>query len=163
MISQDIEKNSLREKVETDNNIYEQKFNLGNKITYGAPFQLKHIFSDKYLTLNLNEMSQEFGCCETYLSDTQKESWFIIEPCIKANNQDGYVVNYSDYFHIRSLEASTPFYYHIFKKPSDFHIEQDEKNYVDRSYKLNASQEPSKLKAKLFMSYNESEKEKEYI
>ena len=93
-----------------------------------------------------------------YLNETTSESWFIIEPCNAQNNQDGYVVNYSDYFQIRSLQASTPFYFHIFKKPTDIEFAVQ-----DKSYKLNASQDPSKLKAKLFMSYKEQEKEKKYI
>lgn len=54
------------------------------------------------------------------------------------------------------MSSTTPFYFHIFKKP------QDEFN-VAKSFMLNASQEPSRLKAKLFMSHIESEKEKTFI
>lgn len=62
---------------------------------------------------------------------------------------DGYVVNYADFFNIRSLNSSTPFYFHIFKKPTDQEFDKQ-----DKQFKLNASQEPSKLKAKLFMSFS---------
>jgi hypothetical protein len=57
LIQKDIDKNQQRQSVEQENNEYEQKFNLGSKLTYGSTFQLKHLFSGKYLTLNLNEMS----------------------------------------------------------------------------------------------------------
>jgi len=83
---------------------------------------------------------------------------FSIQPSQTVANVDGYVINYSDYFHIKSLNASTPFYFHIFKKPTDKEFEKQ-----DKSFKLNASQDPSKLKAKLFMSYDEQDKAKDYI
>mgnify|MGYP000155967032 FL=1 len=55
------------------------KYRMGNKITYGTHIQLKHIFSDKYLTLNMNSMSQDYGCCEMFLSETNDHSIFTIE------------------------------------------------------------------------------------
>ena len=38
--------------------------------------QLKHLFSGDYLTLDLKQMSLEYGCCQMYLSETREESWF---------------------------------------------------------------------------------------
>jgi hypothetical protein len=90
-----------------------------------------------------------------YLSDTTDFSWFCIEPTSEVT-QIGSVINFKDYFQIRSISSTTPFYFHIYKKP------EDEFN-VAKSFLLNASQEPSRLKAKLFMSHMESEKEKTYI
>jgi hypothetical protein len=84
-----------------------------------------------------------------YLSETNENSTFSIQPSQNVANVDGYVINYSDFFHIRSLNVSTPFFYHIFKKATDKEFEKK-----DKTYKLNASQDPSKLKAKLFMSYD---------
>ena len=55
-----------------ENAKYEMKYRMGNKITYGTKLQLKHLFSDKYLSINMNEMSQEYGCCEIYLSETNE-------------------------------------------------------------------------------------------
>ena len=66
-------------------------------MTYGQPIQFKHLFSGKYLTLNMKVMSQEFGCCQMYLSETTDFSWFHIEPTF-ATNQIGAVINYKDYF-----------------------------------------------------------------
>jgi hypothetical protein len=92
------------------------------------------------------------------LCEATEYSWFVIEPSHCAQNMDGYVVNYSDFFQIRSLQSSTPFYFHIFKKPSDQEFDKQ-----DKHYKLNASQEPTKLKAKLFMSYTYTVREKTHI
>ena len=56
------------------------------------------------------------------------------------------------------MKASTPFYFHVFKKAFERNFEKQ-----DKTFKLNASQEPSKLKAKLFMSFDEQSKAKQYI
>jgi hypothetical protein len=66
-----------------------------------------------------------------YLSETTEFSWFIIEPTYEMTTV-GSVINFKDYFHIRSISSTTPFYFHIFKKP------QDEFN-VAKSFMLNAS------------------------
>jgi hypothetical protein len=154
----EIEENKTKKAVQDENNVYEQKYRLGNKLTYGAPFQLRHLFSGKYLTLNLNEMSQEYGCCEMFLSETTEDSVFVIEPSNHSINQEGYVVNFNDFFHIRSKSTSTPFYLHVFKKIFDLDFQQQDKQYL-----LNASQTPSKLKAKLFMDYRAQDQAKAYI
>jgi hypothetical protein len=57
LISKDIEVNKKNKKIQDENNEYEQKYQIGNKLTYGCSIQLKHLFSDKYLTVNLNQMS----------------------------------------------------------------------------------------------------------
>jgi len=90
-----------------------------------------------------------------FLSETTKESWFTIEPTYSLIKR-GQVINYKDFFQIKSLTSSTPFYLHVFKKPTEEY--NDNKYFI-----LNASQRASSLKAKLFMSYMDSEKEKEYI
>jgi hypothetical protein len=69
-----------------------------------------------------------------YLSETTTDSVFSIQPSQTVANVDGYVINYSDFFHIRSLNVSTPFFYHIFKKPTDEEFEKQ-----DKTFKLNAS------------------------
>lgn len=90
-----------------------------------------------------------------YLSETTDFSWFCIEPTFDLI-QIGSVINYKDFFQIKSISSTTPFYFHIYKKPAD------EFNLL-KSFLLNASQTPSRLKAKLFMSHMESEKEKTFI
>jgi hypothetical protein len=40
-----------------DNNRYEQGLQIGHKLTYGQPLQFKHLFSDRYLTMNMGVMS----------------------------------------------------------------------------------------------------------
>lgn len=97
-----IEENEQLKVIQDENNNYEQKFRSGNKLTYGAPFQLRHLFSNQYLSLNTDEMSQEYGCCEVHLSETKEESVFVMEPQGGSQNLDGYVVNYSDFFNIKS-------------------------------------------------------------
>lgn len=90
-----------------------------------------------------------------YLSETTKESWFTIEPTFNMIKR-GQVINYKDFFYIKSLTSTTPFYFHVFKKPTEDYRD-------DKYFLLNASQRASSLKAKLFMSHIDSEKEKEFI
>ena len=54
IITRDIEENNKKKQIQDENNIYEQGYRHGNKLTYGTPFQLKHLFSGRYLTLNFN-------------------------------------------------------------------------------------------------------------
>ena len=132
------------------------KYRMGNKITYGTHIQLKHIFSDKYLTLNMNSMSQDYGCCEMFLSETNDHSIFTIEQPKQQSQVIGHVVNFNDFFFLRSAVTNTPFYAHVFQKPYD--------EFTDTaSYQLNAGQDPTALKAKLFMSWENKEMEKDYI
>lgn len=80
LVQDELKANKQQQDIEYENNQYEQGYNLGKKLTYGTPIQLKHLFSGKYLTLNLNQMSSEFGSCELDLSDTTEFSQFLIEP-----------------------------------------------------------------------------------
>jgi hypothetical protein len=66
------------------------------------------------------------------------------------------VVNYQDYFCIRSLNSSTPFNVHAYEKPNNQYSKQ-------KGFLINASLVPSAFKAKLFMSFSESIKAKDYI
>lgn len=88
-----------------------------------------------------------------FLSETRNESWFCVTPS-SSQSSFGEVVNFNDYFHIKGLESN--FYFHVFKKPYD---EFDD----FKTFALNASQDASKMRAKLFMSYNNSEKEKSFV
>jgi hypothetical protein len=86
-IKKDIEKiddeildNESQQTTEEENNLYQQEYNRGKKLTYGTPIQLYHLFSGKYLTLNLNQMSSEHGSCELELHETTDQSQWVIEP-----------------------------------------------------------------------------------
>ena len=79
-IDDEIAENESQQKVEKENNTYQQEYNRGKKLTYGTPIQLYHIFSGKYLTLNLNQMSSEYGTCELELHHSTDQSQFLIEP-----------------------------------------------------------------------------------
>jgi hypothetical protein len=100
-------------------------------------------------------MSLEYGCCSMFLSETTRESWFTMEPTTHHIKR-GQVINFKDFFHIKSLTSTTPFYFHVFKKPTEEYSD-------DKYFILNASQKATSMKAKLFMSFTESEKQKEYI
>ena len=68
----------------------------------------------------------------------------------------GLVINFTDFFNIKSLHSRTPFYLHVMKAESEgFHAK--------KAYTLNASQVPAALKAKLFMPYDEEKKDKEFV
>jgi hypothetical protein len=62
-LEKEIEVNNIKKIEQDENNTYEQKLQVGKKLTYGQPVQFKHIFSGKYLTVNFKLMSQEYGCC----------------------------------------------------------------------------------------------------
>jgi hypothetical protein len=67
----------------------------------------------------MNQISQEYGCSNMFLSETVEESWFTIESIQNSSFSSGQVINFNDFFHIKSLVTTTPFYIHIFEKPSD--------------------------------------------
>ena len=69
-IDDEILENESQQAIEEENNRYQQEYNRGKKLTYGTPIQLYHLFSGKYLTLNLNQMSSEYGSCELELHQT---------------------------------------------------------------------------------------------
>ena len=62
---------------------------------------------------------------------------------------EGYVINFMDFFTIRSQKASTQFYINVFKKAAEKDFANQEKKYL-----INASTVPSMLKAKLYASYD---------
>lgn len=74
--------------------------------------------------------------------------WFIFEPSSSVENSAGLVLNLNDYFLIRSYDQKTPFYLHV-------RSNTDGKKNSDEATIVNASSEPSVLKAKLFISYDE--------
>jgi hypothetical protein len=47
------------------------------------------------------------------LSDVTESCWFILEPSGAKGSTAGLVINYTDFFHIRSLNCKTPFYLHV--------------------------------------------------
>lgn len=126
-ILEQIDLNETQKQTQNESNLYEQKYRLGNKLTYGTPFQLRHMFTGQYLSLNPQEMSQEYGCCELHLSETKDESVFIIEPANGKNNMVGLTVDYADFFCIRNKSQSSPFYIHIFKKFGDTNFDKQDK------------------------------------
>jgi hypothetical protein len=77
------------------------------------------VYSGKYLNVNYRSMSQEYGCCELNMSETTENSWFVFEPITSYVSGKGNVINYRDYFNIRSMKSVTPFYLHVFMKPTD--------------------------------------------
>ena len=65
-------------------------------------------------------------------------------------------MNFNDFFCIKSLDDKTPFFLHVFKNANEEYNDQ-------KSFVLNASQEATMLRAKLFMSYEDNDKAKAYI
>jgi hypothetical protein len=86
---------------------------LGNKLTYGQPMQLYHLFSGKYLSIKTHDVSKDHGSSTLYLGETGEECAFIFEPNEGDPDASGLVINFSDYFHIRSCFAPTPFFMHL--------------------------------------------------
>ena len=101
-------------------------------------------------------MSAEHGSCELELHETTDQSQWVIEPSEQISNTAGYVVSYQDYFNIKSLNTSSPFCIHVYEKQTHFSEKQ-------KQFNLSASMSPSPLKAKLFMDFNNAEKEKSGI
>lgn len=57
LIEKEIAENDKYLSEEIKNNEYELQMNIGKKITYGQKIQLKHLFSQQYMTLNLKRIS----------------------------------------------------------------------------------------------------------
>ena len=53
-----------------------------------------------------------------YLSETRDESRFAIQPSTTPSEL-GEVINFNDFFCVKSLDEKTPFFLHVFKKPTD--------------------------------------------
>ena len=155
LIAKDLAETKKKRKIQDENNTYEQKYRDGNKLTYAMPIMLRHLFSGKYLSLKIDEVSVQPGQNVLCLSEVTEYCWFILEPSgAMGGNSQGLVINYTDFFHIRSLNCKTPFYLHVV-------LGKKETMCVTESYTMNASSEASTLKAKLFLPCAQGEKESE--
>lgn len=142
------------------NNVYEQQYRHGDKVSYGTVVQLKHVFSGNYLTVSDRELSLEYGCSQMLLDHLTENCWFTIEDSYFGEQSHDNEINYSDYFYIKAQSKQATAYLHAFKKPNDdYKNEQGD----DRTLGLNAGLVKSLFKAKLFISYSESAKEKKHI
>jgi len=155
IIAKELDQNNMKKKIQDENNRYEQEYRLGNKLTYGQPIQLKHLFSDRYLSIKMNDVSTEPGSSVLYLGESTDNAWFTLEPINSLNSSAGLVINYNDYFFIKSSNSKTPFYMHVMTPEGELKRQQ--------SYQLNASQESSVMKAKLFMGYDQRQMDKTFI
>ena len=54
-------------KDEKEDNVVEYKKIEGQTIIYGQSIQLKHIYSDCYLTLKSEDLARQNGCVEVYI------------------------------------------------------------------------------------------------
>lgn len=66
--------------LEDSNNLYMTQQKLGTKIQYGEEIQLKHIFTGKYLSIDLNEMSDDHGAVKVSLQGLSPSSWIRFIP-----------------------------------------------------------------------------------
>ena len=115
LIANELDENSNKKKIQDENTRYQQRYMLGNTLTYGTPIQLKHIFSGKYVSLKMNNISIEAGSSLVCLSEPSEHSWFTLEPSEEQESSSaGLVVNLSDFFHIKSLSSKTPFFLHVY-------------------------------------------------
>jgi len=94
----------------------------------------------------MGTMSQDYGCCHVGLTETAEESWFTFEPVLSISST-GQVINFNDFFFLKAAKPVTPFFLHVFCKPNDTFTDQ-------KAFLINAGQEPSPLKAKLFMQFH---------
>jgi len=76
------------------------------------PIQLKHTFSNKYISIKENDVSKDPGNSILYLSESTDECSFFLQPNEKMEGT-GLVINFSDYFHIQSSYSKTPFFLHV--------------------------------------------------
>jgi hypothetical protein len=154
-LDNDLELLRIRKMKEQAENDQALALKIGSKVTYGMPIQLKHMFSGKYLTVDRVTMSQEYGCYHVNLSETTQDSWLTFEPTMELRTQ-GMVVNLNDRFHLRTLDKVTDSFLHVFIRPDD--------KYTDTAiFKLNASLHPSPFKAKLFESYYNAVRKKDFV
>lgn len=115
-LEQEIHDNEKLLNDEIKNNAYEFQINVGKKITYGQKVQLKHLFSEQYLTLNTKKISHEHGCVSLQLSPANENSWFTIMPSerVKCNGQS---ISYLDTFNIQNYVLNAYekpiFYMHV--------------------------------------------------
>lgn len=134
-----------KQKKQEAQNAESLRLQLGQKVNYGTPIQLKHLFSSGYLTVDHRVTSQEYGCRHACLSQTTEASWFTFEPTVPLRRR-GQVVNFNDYFYLKSFSEQEVAYLHVFVKPED--------EYNDtKMFRLNVSLHPSPFRAKLFESH----------
>jgi hypothetical protein len=58
LIAKDLAETKKKRTIQDENNTYEQRYRAGNKLTYGMPIMLRHLFSGKYLSLKIDEVSK---------------------------------------------------------------------------------------------------------
>ena len=74
----------LEKSLEDSNNAQMTKQRMGTKIQYGEEIQLKHVFTDKYLSMEMAEMSDDFGAIKVTLQGLSPCSWIRLIP---SNNE----------------------------------------------------------------------------
>ncbi len=79
-------------------------------MAYGRKVQLRHIFSNKCLSLNSSKIGSEHGSVEINLSSVHKASWCKFMPSQRIRHV-GESISYQDSFFIENDQE--PFYLHI--------------------------------------------------
>ncbi len=152
--------------LEDANNAYMMQQKVGTKVQYGEEIQLKHIFTDKYLTVDLNEMSDDHGNVRVNFQELSPSAWLRIIPAkdeltfrseILINSKDakqftlkiGGDINIRDAFYLlnQSVENNEKYYIHV-----------DESKVANPRgilsvLEVNAGLKPTKLNSKMFLSY----------
>ncbi len=154
--------------LEDANNAYMMQQKVGTKVQYGEEIQLKHIFTDKYLTVDLNEMSDDHGNVRVNFQELSPSAWLRIIPAkdeltfrseILINSKDakqftlkiGGDINIRDAFYLlnQSVENNEKYYIHV-----------DESKVANPRgilsvLEVNAGLKPTKLNSKMFLSYQD--------
>ncbi|EGR33284.1 hypothetical protein IMG5_057070 [Ichthyophthirius multifiliis] len=94
--------NKTKKEFEENETNYERL--IGLNINYGQGFQLKHVFSQCYLTLNQDILASENGCREMVLQQVSNQYSNFTIYSVKGSKEVGEPVLYSDQINIRNLQ-----------------------------------------------------------
>lgn len=65
----------------------------------------------------MSRVSHQPGSAVLFLGESTEQCWFTLEPSEVQESNAGLVINYHDFFNIKSLNSKTPFYLHVLKLP----------------------------------------------
>jgi hypothetical protein len=126
---------------ETEEKEYQMrlKHSMGQPIYFGQPVILRHIFSEKYITLHINQLAHQIGAVKIGFSQELSEFSNLKFMPSSRIKKIGDLVSYSDAVLIANAKEDH-YYLHV----------AETLNYQEKGLEINASETKTEWKPKLF-------------
>jgi hypothetical protein len=137
----DVDQSDKLREAETEEKEYQMrlKHSMGQPIYFGQPVILRHIFSEKYITLHINQLAHQIGAVKIGFSQELSEFSNLKFMPSSRIKKIGDLVSYSDAILIANAKEDH-YYLHVAETLS----------YQEKGLEINASETKTEWKPKLF-------------